>query len=378
METNRHVGTGWSLRALRVVAVQGVAMAQEQARRKPVDSAAEYDDTRQDRSGNNARGNTGPDEKKPSLFANPWVRYGAIAATVILVIAAVIWWLIARQYESTDDAFIDAHIIHIAPQVAGQVTRVYASDNQLVRKGEKLVEINPADYNARVAQAEAQRAQAETQYHQAVANAEGARAQAVNATRDLERYRTLARLNAAAVAQQQIDSASAAARNALAARDAAEAQISGAQAAIKVAAAQLAAARLNFGYTAIAAPADGHVAQRSVAVGNYVSPGEDLMVIVPLRMWVTANYKETQLAHMRAGQPVTVSIDACAGADIRGHVDSIQRGAGQAFAILPPQNATGNYVKVVQRVPVKIVLDRIPADCPVGPGMSVVPTVKVR
>jgi len=102
------------------------------------------------------------------------------------------------------------------------------------------------------------------------------------------------------------------------------------------------------------------------------------MAIVPLEIWVTANFKETQLAHMRVGQPVTVGVDACPDADIRGHIDSIQRGAGQAFGILPPENATGNFVKVVQRVPVKIVLDHVPHDCLLGPGMSVVPQVKVR
>lgn len=358
-------------------------MAQEQARRKtePEEdetSAGEYaDESRHDNSKSRESGS----EKEGGIrgvFENPWVRFGAIALAIVLVIGGLIWWMIARNYESTDDAFIDAHIIHLSPQVAGRIARIYVTDNQLVRKGQPLVEIDSADYTARLAQAQAQQAQAETQYHQAVANAEGAKAQAVNATRDLDRYRYLARLNAAAVAQQQIDQASAAARNAIASRDAAEAQIRGAEAAIKVAAAQVAAAQLSFGYTHIVAPADGHVAQRSAAVGDYVAPGQDLMAIVPLRLWVTANYKETQLAHMRPGQPVSISIDACSGTDIRGHVDSIQRGAGQAFAILPPQNATGNYVKVVQRVPVKIVLDRIPPECPVGPGMSVVPTVKVR
>jgi membrane fusion protein (multidrug efflux system) len=354
-------------------------MAQEQARRKP---APEEDDRDFDEAADDSRhnGDRNVEEKTGvrGLLENPWIRYGAITLAVALVIGGVVWWLIARNYETTDDAFIDTHIIHLSPQVAGRIARIYVTDNQLVRKGQPLVEIDSADYTARFAQAQAQKAQAETQYHQAIANAEGAKAQAVNATRDLERYRYLARLNAAAVAQQQIDQARAAARNATAARDAAEAQIAGAQAAIKVAQAQVAAAQLNLGYAHIVAPAEGHIAQRSAAVGDYVAPGQDLMAIVPLRLWVTANYKETQLANMRAGQPVTVSIDACSGADIRGHVDSIQRGAGQAFAILPPQNATGNYVKVVQRVPVKIVLDRIPPECPVGPGMSVVPTVKVR
>jgi membrane fusion protein (multidrug efflux system) len=125
-------------------------------------------------------------------------------------------------------------------------------------------------------------------------------------------------------------------------------------------------------------PVAGTIAQKTVAPGNYVQPGTQLMAIVPLQVWITANYKETQLDLMRVNQKVTVKVDACPHAKIEGHVDSIQRGAGQAFAILPPENATGNYVKVVQRVPVKIVIDQAPKDCPLGPGMSVQPKVKVR
>jgi membrane fusion protein (multidrug efflux system) len=120
------------------------------------------------------------------------------------------------------------------------------------------------------------------------------------------------------------------------------------------------------------------VARRSVAVGNYVAAGTQLLAIVPLEIWVTANFKETQINLVRPGQPATVKVDACPGHALRAHVDSIQRGAGQAFALLPPENATGNFVKVVQRVPVKIVLDEKPADCTLGPGMSVVPRVQVR
>ena len=114
------------------------------------------------------------------------------------------------------------------------------------------------------------------------------------------------------------------------------------------------------------------------ATGNYVQPGTQLMAIVPLAVWITANYKETQLDLMRVNQKAFIKVDACPHAKVEGHVDSIQRGAGQAFAILPPENATGNYVKVVQRVPVKIVIDQAPKDCTIGPGMSVQPKVKVR
>jgi membrane fusion protein (multidrug efflux system) len=120
------------------------------------------------------------------------------------------------------------------------------------------------------------------------------------------------------------------------------------------------------------------VAQKSVAVGDYVQPGTQLLAIVPLRVWITANFKETQLADLRVGQKVSIHVDACPRAKVDGHVDSIQEGAGQAFALLPPENATGNYVKVVQRVPVKILVDHAPKDCVLGPGMSAEPKVKVR
>ncbi|HEY8948260.1 MAG TPA: HlyD family secretion protein [Rhizomicrobium sp.] len=316
-------------------------------------------------------------EKKPTIFQKTWFKITAVVVVAVLLIVALIWWLIARQYENTDDAFIDTHIVHIAPQVAGQVTRVLVNDNQVVRRGQPLIEIDSADATAKLQQAQAQEAQAETQYHQAMATERGAQAQADSANRDLARYHLLQRTAPLAVAQQQIDQATAQAKNSIAQRDAARAQINGALAQIKVDKAQIAAAQLTLGYTHIVSPVDGTVAQRTVAAGNYVSPGQEMMAVVPLRVWVTANFKETQLQHMRIGQPVTVDVDSC-DVEIKGHVDSIQRGAGQAFGILPPENATGNYVKVVQRVPVKIVLDRIPRECHLGPGMSVEPDVKVR
>jgi membrane fusion protein (multidrug efflux system) len=322
-----------------------------------------------------------PEDKedgKPGIFQNPLVKIGLAIFVALLLVGVLIWWLNARQYEDTDDAFIDTHIVNVAPQIAGLVIKVPINDNQLVHKGDLLVEISSADANTRLNQVQAQEAQAETQYQQAVATERGTAAQAENAERDLARYRLLQRTSPAAVAQEQIDTAVATDKNAIAQRDAARAQISGALALIKVDKTQIASAQLNLGYTRIFAPVDGHVTQRTVATGDYVSPGQAMMAIVPLKLWVTANFKETQLALMRVGQRVTVEVDACGDADVEGHVDSIQRGAGQAFGILPPENATGNYVKVVQRVPVKILLDRIPRDCTLGPGMSVEPSVKVR
>ena len=258
------------------------------------------------------------------------------------------------------------------------MTAVRVNDNQLVHKGDVLVEINSADAQARLNQIQAEKAQAETQYQQSLDTQKGAAAQAENAERELARYRQLQRTLPAAVSQQQIDQATAADDNAAAQRDAAHQEVSGAIAQINDYAAQIATAQLSLSYTRVVAPIDGHIAQRDVAAGDYVLLGQQMLAIVPLQLWVTANFKETQFADMRVGQSVTVKVDACGSAELLGHIESIQRGAGQAFEILPPENATGNYVKVVQRVPVKIALDKIPPDCPLGPGISVVPRVKVR
>ncbi|HVS78171.1 MAG TPA: efflux RND transporter periplasmic adaptor subunit, partial [Steroidobacteraceae bacterium] len=167
-------------------------------------------------------------------------------------------------------------------------------------------------------------------------------------------------------------------RSAEAQIESAQAAVAGARARIATAAAGVQQSRLNLGYTTVTARVDGYVANRSVAVGTYVTPGQQMMAIVPLHLWVQANFKETQIARLRPGQSVKVHIDACPRADARGHIVSIQRGSGEAFALLPPENATGNYIKVVQRVPVRIALDSVPAGCVLGPGMSVEPTVRVR
>ena len=347
----------------------------------------------------------GPPKKK-GLRAHPMLLIGAAVALAVVALGGVLWWLHARHFESTDDAFVDTHIVRMAPQIAGRITDVYVTDNQLVRRGQPLALIDSADVETRVAQARAQKAQAQSQvdnaraqtqvsqasYDQALADLAAARAQAANAATDLARYQRLQALNPLAVAQQQFDQARTTAAQTAAQRDAAaqaartraaqvtasRTQVAAGQDQVRAAQAQLDEAGVNFGYTRLTAPVDGHVAQKTVAVGNYVQPGAQILAIVPIEMWVTANFKETPLAHMRPGQPVSIKVDACPSEKFSGHVDSIQRGAGQAFGLLPPENATGNYVKVVQRVPVKIVLDIAPRGCPLGVGMSVTPQVRVR
>ena len=316
--------------------------------------------------------------RKSSAWRNSLILIAGVIAVCLFSFVGYSWWTDARQFEDTDDAFIDTHIVYVSPQISGQVTAVRVNDNQLVHKGDVLVELSSADAQERLNQIQAEKAHAETQYQQALDSQRGASAQAQNAASELARYRLLQRTMPAAVSQEQIDQATAVDSNAAAQRDSAEQQVSGAMAQINDFDAQLSAAKTNFTYTRIVAPIDGHIAQRDVATGDYVSLGQQMLAIVPLQLWVTANFKETQFADMRVGQRVTIKADACGSAELIGHIDSIQRGSGQAFEILPPENATGNYVKVVQRVPVKILLDKIPPECSLGPGMSVVPRVKVR
>jgi membrane fusion protein, multidrug efflux system len=328
-------------------------------------------------------------------------------AVVAVIAAAVIWWLLTRNIESTDDAYLDARLVDLSSQIAGRVLHVYADDNRYVKKGELLVEIDPADARARLDQAQAQEGEAQAQVaaaeaqlsateasdEQVRATAAGVAAQADNAARDLRRYRGLEQAMPSAVAAQQLDQARTQAVNTAAQRRAAMRQVSAADGQVRVARAQLTVARaqvksaeaeveqarITLGYTRLVAPCDGTIANRSVAVGDYVQAGQDLLAVVPLNVWVTANFKETQLARMRPGDKVDIKIDAYSDVKFTGHVDSIQRGAGQAFSVLPAQNATGNFVKVVQRVPVKIIIDGPKSRRYVlGPGMSVVPTVHVH
>lgn len=341
----------------------------------------------------------------------PWFRrrgviIGGALALIVVVVLGALWWWHESGIETTDDAFLEAHIVDVSPQIAGEVTQVLVDDNQPVHAGQPLVEIDPAQYRLAVQQALAAEQQAQTALGQATASVAvaqaslaqaradlvSANATAIRAQQDLKRYQSLRGVNPRAVARSTVDEAVATARSAVAEQRAAQQRVQSAQAQIKSAQAAVAGARariataqagvgqanLNLGYATVTARVDGHVANRTVAVGTYVSPGQQMMAIVPLHLWVRANFKENMIARLRPGQSVSIHIDACPQASARGHVVSIQRGAGQAFALLPPENATGNYIKVVQRVPVRIALDSAPPGCVLGPGMSVEPTVKVR
>jgi membrane fusion protein (multidrug efflux system) len=338
-----------------------------------------------------------------ALRRHPLMTALIVIAIVAVVIGVVIWWLHARQFESTDDAFIDARTVVVSPEVAGEIVDVPVTDNQAVAAGAVLARIDPRDYQAARDEARAQLEQAhasvanfDAQIGAQQANIEQAHRQVTQAQAALkysqqqnERSETLVKQGAGTVqAAQQATSDltqkqaafSGAQASAIAAErqlDVLQAQRKSALAQVDAASAKLEQAETNLSRTTITASVGGHVANLKAARGAYAQPGQAVMAVVPRQIWVTANFKETALAEMRVGQPVTIAIDAYPGKTFHGHVDSIQTGSGVAFSLLPPENATGNYVKVVQRVPVKIVFDN-PPGVVLGPGMSVVPTVKVR
>jgi membrane fusion protein (multidrug efflux system) len=347
-----------------------------------------------------------PDPKDEGFLAKARNHLVAVAVGIIVLIACVVggilWYLHSRHYTSTDDAFIDGRPISINLQVTGNIVAVPVTDNQIVKAGDLLIQIDDRDYRAAVdlAQSQIEQAQANVDNFSAqifaqesqIAQTETQVAQA-QATRDFSkdqdtRYQDLAHTGAGTVqrAQQatsELRANSAALGSTQAANKVAERQINVLNAQRKNALAQLAqaqaqkaAADANLTRTQLYATADGRVTRLTAAVGQLATPAQGVMVLVPFNIWVTANFKETQLADIRIGQPVDIAIDAF-GRHFPGHVDSVQSGSGTAFSLLPAQNATGNYVKVVQRIPVKITFDKNP-DVQLGPGMSVVPTVTVR
>jgi membrane fusion protein (multidrug efflux system) len=288
------------------------------------------------------------EQKKRSLFHRPGVIVAAAALALVGIGYGAFAMFHSFTHETTDDAFIDVHFVSVAPKIAGRVAVVHVDDNQLVKKGDALVEIDPRDFQVALAQAKAN-----------LAKDKATQIQAVTAEK-----RAVDLFGRNVISTQDRDTSVAASQSSKAVVEADEAAVEQVE--------------LNLGYTKIAAPIDGYVTKEAVAIGDYLQVGQALMSLVPPRVWVIANFKETQLRNMRPRQPVQIKVDAYPDHSLHGHIDSIQAGSGAAFTLLPPENATGNYVKVVQRVPVKIVLDEEQQMQRVlGPGMSVVPTVAV-
>jgi membrane fusion protein (multidrug efflux system) len=331
---------------------------------------------------------------------------GALLFVAMAAVYGSYYWTTGRFLVSTDDAYVQAHSVLISPKVSGYISEVPVDDNQAVTAGQVLARIEPQDYRTALDQARAnvaaarasidtfnqqiaqQRLVVEQDRQQVVAD----QAALVYSQQDFQRYTQLAKDGWGPVQRAQLAQADIREKDARLQHDttviaAAEKQIGVLQAQLSQADATLAQqqaiehqAELNLSYTTITAPVDGTVAVRTLRVGQYVQAGTQLMAVVPLQaVYITANYKETQLTDVRPGQPVTIDVDTFPGTTVHGHVDSLAPASGQEFALLPPDNATGNFTKIVQRIPVKIVLD---ADSPLAkllrPGMSVEPTIDTK
>lgn len=343
-------------------------------------------------------------------------RRPAAGIAFVLVLAALaaggyFYWRMNVGFETTDDAFIDGRAIGVASEVAGKVASLDVSDNRFVHKGQPLLHIDARQYEHDRDLAKGALDAAQSQHEgfaygvdiarknfpalleQAKAQLASAEATRQRAQSDYTRQRNLPK---DATTQQEVDAAAAALAVAEAQVATAKAQVVLSEPApqriaqaetqvgqqngqIEQAEARLAQAELNLERTLVVAPTDGWITKRNVEAGDYVAPGQPLMSIVAPEVWVTADFKENQLDHMRPGQPATIGVDAYPSLALEGHVDSIQRGTGSKFTAFPPENATGNFVKIVQRVPVKIVIDSgLDANLALPLGLSVAPRVKVQ
>lgn len=357
-----------------------------------------------------SQGDSDQARSKPSPLKNPRVRIILLIVIAVAVIGGVLWYVryqnVGKFMQGTDDAYIQADAVTISPKVSGYVDKVFVADNQQVKAGTPLLQIDARDYNAQAAQVEAQ-------IDVARANAEGVRAQireqqaaidkarsdlsaarsdAAFAHAEVVRYQPLAAsgaetreklsqlLNQARQADAQVAAANAALTSATRRVGTLQAQVQQANAQGEASRAQLAAAKVNVGATILRASIDGRVGDKTVRIGQFAQAGTRLMSIVPVQqIYVEANFKETQLGLMRVGQPVTLDVDALPGVEIHGRVESVSPGTGAQFSLLPPQNATGNFTKIVQRVPVRIALDAGPETRKLlVPGMSVDVTVDTR
>jgi membrane fusion protein (multidrug efflux system) len=333
----------------------------------------------------------------PPKTGNGKKRRAGIILLIILVVGCVFgfkWWIKGRTHIETDNAFVEAHIHAISARVPGIVRSVAVIDNQFVKKGELLVELDSSDYRVRMQNASAQVDIARNETSSNYAQVDAARA-AVNSDQakleqaqlDLERGKALYKKEV--IPKEQLDRLETARKVAAAKLTETEGAVrqalallgltgtGGKDAQIVRKKAELEESNLNLSYTRIYAPANGYITRKSVEPGNNIQPGQPLMALVALDdAWVTANYKESQLTHVKPGQKVEFTVDAYPGQTFRGSVDSIMAGTGAAFSLLPPENATGNYVKVIQRIPVKIAIDKeSDPEHHLRVGMSVVPSI---
>jgi membrane fusion protein (multidrug efflux system) len=342
-------------------------------------------------------------KRKPMRFRRRVVLLGAVG---VMVLAAATYWFVSNAgYETTDDAAVEAHVIQVSPKISAHVKAVHFDDNYQVKRGDLIIELDPRDYEVALASAvanlasakskltesEAQQNVAQAGLGQVKADLASTQATAENAGSDFSRNAQLYKTHV--IDRREYDASAAQAKTAAASVESASKKVASQEAQVRLASAQnvtasaeekqaetqVQQAELQLSYTKIFAPFTGRVTKKSVEPGNYVQPGQTLFSLVPPDVWIVANFKETQLKKMKVGQPVAVRADAIPGRDFKGHVESLQVGTGSRFTLLPPENATGNFVKVVQRVPVKIVFDETPADLErLWAGESVEPKVDVH
>ncbi len=319
-------------------------------------------------------------KKGNKIFKKP-----VIIAIAIVGLALLAYFIVdVLTYQSTDDAYVETTTVSVAPKVSGQIVEVLIKDNQRVNEGDLVARIDDTDYKIKVDQMTAQYERALLNQQNAKANLNAANTNIEVAKKDLERYKNLYEVGA--VSKQTLDAAQAKYDSSKAQQVTAEQSIFSdndskvADADLKVLKAQKDQAEVNLSYTNIYAPQSGTVASRRVEKGMYVQVGTPLFTIVPDDIWVVANYKENQLRHMKPGQPVDIKVDTYPNKVFKGKVDSIQRSSGAKASLFPPENAVGSFVKIVQRVPVKIIFTEEidPEQYNVVPGMSVVPKVKIR
>ena len=358
--------------------------------------------TEKDDSKNNGAGNKSdkPHSKKPLIIL-------AIIVVVAGIIGFIVWF-VGRNDVSTDDAYTDGNVVTMVPKVSGYVVALYVDDNSRVRKGDLLLRIDPRDYLTAQTQAQAQLALAKAQLTSAQdalsvarvqypAQLQSARAQQQAAAATLAQadasYLRQHEVDRRATTQENIDQSTSQQQSAISSLKGASAQltiarlvpeqiaqaestVSEREAQVQQQEAQLAQANLNLGYTEVRSPTDGFITLRSAQLGGYLTTAQTMFLIVTPDVWVTANFKESQIGRMRLGDPVDIEIDAYSAIRLRGHVQSIQYGTGARFSAFPAENATGNFVKIVQRVPVKIVIDRgLDPNRPLPLGLSVAPVV---
>ncbi len=315
---------------------------------------------------------------------NPKKRGLMIVLGVIALIIAGVYYVNSLRYESTDDAYVESDLIQIAARVSGQVEDIYIQDNQKIKEGDKIAKIDDTDYKVKLAQAQALYEKALYAQKVAKANLNAVNSEISLAKKDLERYKNL--YEAGAVSQQTLDSAQTRYDNTQAKLMSAEEEILSssnnkvADANLKALKAQRDQAQLYLQYTDVTSPNSGTVTNKNVDKGKYVQAGQPLFMLVSDNFWIEANFKENQVGKMKVGQEVEIKIDAYPHKKFKGKIDSIQKASGAKSSLFPPENAVGSFVKIVQRIPVKIVFTEEidPEKYNIAAGMSVVPKVRVK